>query len=452
MKFMRERINALMHRMAVAVAAFALLTMGLPLPAGAVVDSVIYDADTSLELFGVPVTLTILSGSSHGDSLVVNASDFVLPASIIGTFTVRYSGPNAKKFTDGSVTYCTEASGNNDFVFTSAHAGKTISIDAAECTPPGSGGGGGGGGASSVATLSVTSPNGGESLAPGDVHLIQWTSSGGSQIYATLTLSTDGGSTYGTTIATDDPNDGMYNWTVPDIGTTSARLRIASESAYGVAQTSDVSNSDFTITGTPPPTTEEPVPVLISEEPTEGEDLTLAQLEAAAPATDSTSSGAYSSSAASAATPTINVDMDLEEPEGDETPPCEGGTLIKGESGSTVYYCGKDAKRYVFPNEHIFYTWFEDFSSLTVLSDSVLASIPLAGNVTYKPGVRMVKITSDPKTYAVSRGGLLRWVETEAVAVALYGSDWNTKIDDVDPAYFFSYGFGDPITAEDAGL
>ncbi|MFC1703061.1 hypothetical protein ACFLZO_01205 [Patescibacteria group bacterium] len=448
MTFIKEKINANVHRVAAVIGAFALVLTPLTTSA-AILDTVTYDADTSLELTGVPVTLTILSGSSHGDGLVVNASNFVLPASIIGTFTVRYTGPSAKKFTDGTTTYCTESSGNNEFAFTSTHVGKTISIDAADCLPAGGGGGGGGGGGvSSVPTLSITSPNGGESLAPGSVHLIQWTSSGGSQIKATITLSTDGGSTYGTTIVTDDPNDGMYNWTVPDIGTTSARLRIATESAYDIAQTSDVSNSDFTITGTPPPTTEEPVPELISE----GEGQTTAELEAAAPATDSTSSGSYSPSAATNATPTINVDMGLEEPEGDETPPCEGGTLIKGTTSSTVYYCGKDAKRYVFPNEHIFYTWFADFSSVTELSDSVLASIPLAGNVTYKPGVRMVKITSDPKTYAVSRGGLLRWVQTEAVAVALYGSDWNTKIDDVDPSFFFSYGFGDPITAEDAGL
>ena len=55
----------------------------------------------------------------------------------------------------------------------------------------------------------------------------------------------------------------------------------------------------------------------------------------------------------------------------------------------------------------------------------------------------------DPKTYTVSRGGLLRWVTTEEVAVALYGPDWNTMIDDVSDAFFFGYTIGDPITMDD---
>ena len=61
--------------------------------------------------------------------------------------------------------------------------------------------------------------------------------------------------------------------------------------------------------------------------------------------------------------------------------------------------------------------------------------------------MKMVKIISDPKVYAVSRGGLLRWIGTEEIAKALYGNDWNKQIDDVSDAFFFNYRIGDPITS-----
>ena len=48
--------------------------------------------------------------------------------------------------------------------------------------------------------------------------------------------------------------------------------------------------------------------------------------------------------------------------------------------------------------------------------------------------------------------GVLRWVTSEAVAVALYGPNWNQMIDDVNVAFFVTYTIGDPITEADVGL
>ena len=76
-----------------------------------------------------------------------------------------------------------------------------------------------------------------------------------------------------------------------------------------------------------------------------------------------------------------------------------------------------------------------------------MASVPLGKNITYKPGKKMVKIVSDPKTYAVSKGGILRWVRTESVAKELYGFNWNTKVDDVDVALFAGYTLGTDVTS-----
>jgi hypothetical protein len=162
--------------------------------------------------------------------------------------------------------------------------------------------------------------------------------------------------------------------------------------------------------------------------------------------------GAYDPASARSATQSIDTNLGIPAAAEDTTLYCTPGTLIKAFNFDTVYYCGRDGKRYVFLNERVFYSWFDDFSSLVDMSALDIARIPLGGNITYRPGSRMVKIESDPKVYAIARGGLLRWVMTEAVAEALYGPNWNQFIDDVPVSFWINYRFGDPITPADVGL
>lgn len=122
------------------------------------------------------------------------------------------------------------------------------------------------------------------------------------------------------------------------------------------------------------------------------------------------------------------------------------GDLIKA-SGPAVYYFSSNGKRYVFPTERTYKTWYQDFSSVKTITDAELGALTIGGNVTYKPGVKLVKITTDPRTYAVSTGGTLRHVATEQIAVALYGADWNTKIDDIPDAFFINYRLGSAVNA-----
>ncbi|TAK04107.1 hypothetical protein EPO34_03055 [Patescibacteria group bacterium] len=120
----------------------------------------------------------------------------------------------------------------------------------------------------------------------------------------------------------------------------------------------------------------------------------------------------------------------------------QSGDLVRGQSFSAVYYYGKDGFRYVFPNDKTYFTWYANFNTVKFITDADLAKIQIGGNVTYKPGVKMLKINSDPKTYALSKGGMLRWVKTPEIAVGLYGADWNKKIDDVPDAFFSNYKKG----------
>jgi hypothetical protein len=125
------------------------------------------------------------------------------------------------------------------------------------------------------------------------------------------------------------------------------------------------------------------------------------------------------------------------------------GSLVKADMPD-VYFVGTDGKRYVFPNEKVYFSWYTDFSSVKTITSAELAALPIGGNVTYRPGTRLVKIQTDPKVYAVSSGGALRWIETEAVAKALYGDNWAKQVDDVADTFFVNYKTSEPInTAND---
>ncbi|MFA6429415.1 MAG: hypothetical protein WCV84_02855 [Patescibacteria group bacterium] len=121
-------------------------------------------------------------------------------------------------------------------------------------------------------------------------------------------------------------------------------------------------------------------------------------------------------------------------------------SLVKGTSTSTVYWYATNGKRYVFPNEKTYKSWFgEDYSKVETVPDSYLATMPLIANITYKPGVKLVKIDTDPKVYAVSRYGTLRWIVSADIAATLYGSNWASKVDDIPDAFFINYTVGAPI-------
>ena len=145
----------------------------------------------------------------------------------------------------------------------------------------------------------------------------------------------------------------------------------------------------------------------------------------------------------------ITVDDETNTEDADTTSN-HSGSLIKTacESDATaddpckaVYYVTSDGDRHAFPNEKVFFTWYDDFSSLVTVSVSEMASHPLGKNVTYHPGIRMVKFISADTVYTVSREGVLRPIASESVATDLYGSHWNTLIDDIPDAFYSNYRF-----------
>src|SRR3989339_429197 len=117
----------------------------------------------------------------------------------------------------------------------------------------------------------------------------------------------------------------------------------------------------------------------------------------------------------------------------------QAGDLIKMDGLSSVYYLGADGKRYVFPNEATYFSWYSDFSGVVTVPQSELESYPLGANVTMRAGTKLVKITTNPKVYAVEPGGNLRPIPDETTAAALWGANWNQRIVDVPDAFFTNY-------------
>ncbi len=93
-----------------------------------------------------------------------------------------------------------------------------------------------------VGTVRVTSPNGGESWAGGSARTLTWSASGVPTV--ALAYSLDDGSSW-TAIGSVAGSAGSFAWTVPDIATTRARVRV---SDVANASLSDTSDGTFTLT------------------------------------------------------------------------------------------------------------------------------------------------------------------------------------------------------------
>jgi hypothetical protein len=98
--------------------------------------------------------------------------------------------------------------------------------------------------------IAVTSPNGGEDWMKDDFYPITWNAEGDLNTTAVqLAYTTDNGATW-TAIADWIANTGYYNWTVPNVDTPSALIKVTITDVYG-NEASDTSDASFAID--PPP-------------------------------------------------------------------------------------------------------------------------------------------------------------------------------------------------------
>jgi len=121
-------------------------------------------------------------------------------------------------------------------------------------------------------------------------------------------------------------------------------------------------------------------------------------------------------------------------------------SLIKGEAPAPLYWYSQDGRRYLFPTDLTLQTWFPDpLPKIFQVTNSELNKVPIGGNVTYKPGVRLIRIVTDPKIYAVEKGGVLRWIKSEKVIEEIYGKEWQALVDIIPDPFFVNYSSGPDI-------
>jgi hypothetical protein len=95
--------------------------------------------------------------------------------------------------------------------------------------------------------VTVTSPNGGEIWDIGTTYDVTWTASDNIGVVSvSIILSVDAGVTYLDTLATGEPNDGVYPWDITQAATTTARIKVVAYDGAG-NNGEDISDDDFEI-------------------------------------------------------------------------------------------------------------------------------------------------------------------------------------------------------------
>ena len=92
------------------------------------------------------------------------------------------------------------------------------------------------------ASVTVNSPNGGESYTTGSAQSITWTATGVTNVKVEYTLN---GSTWTVLTSSTAASTGSYSWTVPSTATTTAKVRVSDAANSTIT---DTSNANFTIT------------------------------------------------------------------------------------------------------------------------------------------------------------------------------------------------------------
>ncbi|HNP75015.1 MAG TPA: hypothetical protein PKL09_01475 [bacterium] len=126
------------------------------------------------------------------------------------------------------------------------------------------------------------------------------------------------------------------------------------------------------------------------------------------------------------------------------------GDKIKTANNPAVYYIDSEGKRHLFSNEVTYWTWYSGTwanQGIKTISQDDFDNLGIGNNVTARPGVSLIKFENSPKAYAVTPGAIIRHLEDEAAAKALYGDNWLKKIITIQNAFETNYVKGDALTA-----
>ena len=134
--------------------------------------------------------------------------------------------------------------------------------------------------------------------------------------------------------------------------------------------------------------------------------------------------------------------------------------IIKG-SGERVYYLSTNGKRYDFPTTATLSSWLGPWdanhipqsdptvcSSVVQIPDTLLASIMIGGNITFRPGTYVTGLVADPKRYAVAKGAVLRPLQSDALGTVIFFPAYYERIRLSPDAFLVNYTIGVTVNSE----
>jgi len=324
------------------------------------------------------------------------------------------------------------ASAAAETLLTTGPEDETWTFTTRACSSSGSGGSSGGSSSmtSTTPVVTLTNPDDGDTLEGGDEVAVTWSTSGSGIDTISLAYSTDDGSTYDQVAYNVDEDDGTFTWTVPNENATDVLLKItAYDTGKGTLDT-DTVTIDLSYSS------EAAAEEAAEEETigsTEGTEMDSEGRNVA------TGSGDYGTS------PLDGTEEEISD--------VQSGQFIRSYGFSSIYYVDPDLGRRVFWDTNTFFTWADSWDNVVWVTDATLPTLTFGDAFLPKPGVVLVKIQSDPKVYAIDEDGagnpVLRWVPSEDVAIALYGSDWADYVIDIDATIFSKFEMGDDMTDDE---
>ncbi len=120
--------------------------------------------------------------------------------------------------------------------------------------------------------------------------------------------------------------------------------------------------------------------------------------------------------------------------------------LIRAKGFEVIYYLDSRGVRHAFPNQITYQSWYgNDFSKVITLDKATVDNYPLGKNITIRPGTYLVKVPSRSEVYLIEQGGVLRQLQNESIAEAIYGEGWSKRVVDLPEVFFQNYLIGEMV-------
>ncbi len=255
-------------------------------------------------------------------------------------------------------------------------------------------------------TITLSAPNGGESLVAGSLSSVAWASTGTGISYVNLYYSVDSGSTW-TSIATNEQNDGMYSWAVPSIASSTVMIKVEGTDLVTV---SDDDSSDAVLS-------------IVSSSSSTSSSGSSDSVTTTVPVTtvSPTDTGAIDS---------VVVEEVVVEPEVTivTTSTLTGGIFIKLVDSPTIYAVDHALVRHAFFDAQTFFTYQTNFDGVLTVDEDTFNLSTLGDPMPVNPGTILVKFDGSSSVYTVQRdadGAVeLGPISDEATLVDAMGDYW----------------------------